>query len=273
MPIKGSDNMERNVFRDYLGAKIVSNNVILDYYSKIYYQANENLIDIYLDMDFEDKDVLSVVSSSDQIYTPKLLGARRVDGFDRNRLTKYYYYLRRWAIIYNDDLYPYPLINGDRNYLAKLLNKVVVWSDKEKDAYEFWKSIYIQGVYIDNLFYDDRVNVGKTLFEDNVKYLYDTCVEDLNYANCDLFSEVNGKRTYDYIMISNILEYCRGDKEKIKTVRDNLFKLLNKDGTVICSHLIRKPIGMDDKELEVFDEKFEFDDYGMNKGYVYKKRG
>ncbi len=272
MPIERSDYMERNVFRDYLGAKVISDGKMLDNYSQLYYQANENLVDIYLDLDFEDKDVLSVVSSSDQIYTPKLLGARRVDAFDKNRLTKYYYYLRRWAIIYNNDLYPYGIIDGNRSYLVKLLNKVVVWSDEELDAYHFWHMIYVKDIDLNTLFFEDRVNDGKTLFDNKVDFVQDVCLDDLRFNNYNFFENIRSKRKYDYVMMSNIIEYCNGDVDKLKAVRNNLHKLLKEDGKVICSRLIYKHVDINELEVKVFSELFDLTDYGNKEGYTYTKK-
>ncbi len=272
MPIERSDNMNRDLFRDYLSAKVISENKILDNYTKIYPKANENLVDVYLDLDFEDKDVLSVVSSSDQIFTPKLLGARRVDGFDRNRLTKYYYYLRKWTIKYNKEIYPTDLIEGDKDYLLQLLSKVKVSSDEEKDAYTFWMFMYNHVAEINNLFFTDDKNVGETLFDNNVHYLEKLDLQDLDFYNYNFFDDIESDRTYDYIMMSNIIEYCRSNEIKLTYVRDNLYDLLNDNGIVICSHLIHQSSGMDDQELRVFNDCFEYNDYGLDKGYTYIKR-
>lgn len=264
--------MKDRVLRDYLGARLVSNNCILDYYSKVYYQANENLVDIYLDQDFEDKDVLSVVSSSDQIYTPKLLGAKKVDGFDRNRITKYYYYMRRWAITYNNEIYPYKLIDGDLTYLYNLLSKVEAHSSEEQEALDFWNRLLIDEVNVGNIFYDDMVNIGNTLFDKNIKYLKDVCLEDLSFVNIDFFKDIKSKNKYDFVLMSNIIEYCMEDISNLRIVRDNLYKLLKDKGKVICSRLINKNIGISNKEIDVFNELFSLEDYSSSKGYVYSKR-
>ncbi len=40
------------------------------------------------------------------------------------------------------------------------------------------------------------------------------------------------------MLISNILEWARGDKPKFRIVSENLSKLLNLNGNVVCSSLI-----------------------------------
>lgn len=264
--------MDKDLFRDYLSAKVISENKLLDNYYKLYYRANENLVDIYLDLDFEDRDVLSVVSSSDQIFTPMLLGAKTVDGFDRNRLTKYYYYLRKWAIKYNRDVYPIELIDGNNEYLVDLLNKVRVSSNEEANAYRFWRLLLNHEAKLENLFYVDDKNKGETLFEDNIKYLQGLRFNDLNFNNYNFNSPIDSDKKYDYILMSNIIEYARGEDDKYKSIRDNLSNLLKDNGIVICSHLIHKASGIDNRELEIFDDKFEYNDYGMDKGYTYIKK-
>ena len=263
--------MEIKVLSDYLGAKMISGNYVSEFYDRLYYQANENLVDIYLDLDFEGKDVLSVVSSSDQIYTPKLLGAKHVDGFDKNRMAEYYYYMRKWAIKYNNQIYPYELVDGDTNYLKKLLDKVQFDSKEEKNALDFWKIVYNQKLNIEKLFYEDDVNVGNTLFDNNIKYIKDVSLDDLNFYNLNLFDKMSSNKKYDYIMMSNILEYCRSDSNKLKIVRDNLYKLLNDEGIIICSRLINKRVGINEVELKTFKELFKLNDYGPREGYTYVK--
>ena len=265
--------MEKSVFLDSMGAEFICNDgQLLDCYDKIYPEVNEDLVDIYLDLDFEDKDVLSVVSSSDQIYTPKILGARHVDGFDRNRLTKYYYYMRRWAIKYNKQIYPYGLIDGNRKYLYDLLTKVKASSKSETNALNFWIDLYNKDVKIENLFYEDTVNVGQTLFSDNIRYIKDVSSDDLRFYNLNMFEKFDTDKTYDYVMMSNIIEYAHGDINTLKTVRNNLYNLLNKDGKVICSRLMNKRCGFNEEELSTFGELFDIYDYGCEEGYTYTKK-
>ena len=264
--------MDKLLLRDYLSARVISDNKELDNYSKMYYQTNENLVDVYLDLDFEDKSVLSVVSSSDQLFTPMLLGAREVDGFDKNRLTKYYYYLRKWVIKYNKEVYPMEMVQGNKDYLIKLLEKVRVSSEEEAKAYKFWRLLYNHDTNLESLFTEDDRNIGKTLFDDNVHYLEQLNLGQLNFSDYNFFEDIDSSKKYDFIMMSNILETSRNSLGKLVVARDNLNRLLNRNGIVICSHLIHQATGMNDLELEVFSEKFEFDDYGLDKGYVYKKR-
>ena len=264
--------MDKLLLRDYLSARVIADNKQLDDYSKMYYKTNENLVDLYLDLDFEDKSVLSVVSSSDQIFTPMLLGAREVDGFDKNRLTKYYYYLRKWVIKYNKEVYPMDMVQGNKDYLIKLLEKVRVSSEEEAEAYKFWRLLHNHDTNIENLFTEDDRNIGKTLFDDNIHYLEELNLGQLNFYDYNFFDDLDGSKKYDIIMMSNILETSRNSLGKLVVARNNLNRLLKSDGIVICSHLIHQATGMNGLELEVFDKDFDYIDYGLKNGYIYVKK-
>ena len=262
--------MTKEVLKDFMGARLVSNNMCSDDYTKIYPKSNENLVDIYLDLNFEGKDVLSVVSSSDQIYTPKLLGANTVDAFDSNLLTKYYYYMRKWAILCKNDIYPYGLIDGDLSYLGDILSTIKITSKEEKDAFDFWSLIYKNGLDVSKIFYDD--DKVDTLFNDKIDYIKDISKEELNFIHIDFFDDVYLSKKYDYIIMSNIIEYCKRDKYKLEKVRDNLSGLLKRKGKVICSNLINSKVGIDELEKITFKESFKLKEYKTKEGYVYIKK-
>ena len=69
-----------------------------DDFAALYKNTNEDLTKILKDIDFKDKKVLTVQASSDQLFSSLILGAKEVDTFDANRLTEYYYYLRKWCL-------------------------------------------------------------------------------------------------------------------------------------------------------------------------------
>ena len=100
-----------NLLKDYLASRVVADNKVLesDEYGKMYYRTNEDLVEAYLDTDFQGKEVLSVLASSDQVFTARVLEAKTVDAFDKNRLTLYYFYLRLWTLKYEKELYPHIL--------------------------------------------------------------------------------------------------------------------------------------------------------------------
>ena len=97
---------------DFKMTEKLLNNVSVDGYGKIYFSSNEDLKTIFSNFDFKDKDVLTVAGSGDQAFYSYNDDAKKVDLFDKNKLTIYYYYLRKWIISYYDMFYPELLLNN-----------------------------------------------------------------------------------------------------------------------------------------------------------------
>ena len=238
--------MEKDIyFKDYLASRVIMDGKIIAGYDKVYYQINEDISDVLLGEDFTDKDVLSVLASADQYFMFKALDAKKVDSFDFNRLTMYYYFLRKWSIKYNNDVYPD--IFYDDSYVENLLEKVEVSSDLEKKALDFFKRHVSNGSDFSKLFYDvDAQPSGNTLFQ-NVRQLKKIVDSDFTFYNMDLFRNNRDLITkkYDYLYISNILDWAREDSSKITIAKDNLLSLLKYNGKVICSRLVNRSKSVD----------------------------
>ena len=69
-------------------------------YSKVYYSSNEDLNKLFSSIDMNNKSVLTVLASGAQALYCLNKGASKVDVFDVNKITKYYYGLRLLAIKY-----------------------------------------------------------------------------------------------------------------------------------------------------------------------------
>ena len=124
--------MSKDLFlKDYLVSRMITFGKKVDGYGQIFYQTNEDLIDPYLDVDFKDKKVLSVLGSGDQIFTSRYLEAETTDAFDFNRLSIYYFYLRLWSLQYRNQLYP-KILDGDNTWLLSLLQMVKPRNNHEK---------------------------------------------------------------------------------------------------------------------------------------------
>ena len=223
--------MEKDIFlKDYLVSRVMSMGKVVDGYSRLYYKANEDLVDQCLDVDFYHKDVLSVLASSDQVFTARYLEANTVDAFDFNRLTVYYYYLRIWSLKYKNELYPL-VLDENNKWLATLLRLVKPSTKMEQKALEFFKNHVKEDTNFINLFYEvDKQPIGRTLY-----------------------------KVYDILLISNILEWANGDKDKLQIAKDNLSRLLKKDGVVICSKLTNQSKEVD-QEKDIFSDSFTYDE-------------
>ena len=92
----------------------------------------------------------------------------------------------------------------------------------------------------------------------------------MQFVDFDIFGENKIEETYDMVLASNILEWARGDKGKFTVARENLNKILNPGGQVVCSSLINRSESTVFSERKIFDEAFTCTDY--TGGYVYTKK-
>ena len=66
--------MDKDIYlKDYLVSRILSFGKEVPGYGRVYYRTNEDLVDMYRDIDFEGKKVHSVLASSDQVFTSRFL--------------------------------------------------------------------------------------------------------------------------------------------------------------------------------------------------------
>ena len=255
---------------DFCASRVISFDKTLpcDYYDKTYYQTNEDLLDTYLDVDFYDKDVLTVLGSSDQVLTARFLDARRVDAFDKNILTKYYFYLRLWTIKYMNKLYPNVY---DNRFLKELLARVNPETKEEKEAYRFYLLHAKKNTTMSKLFYDIEAQPhGRTLYTEAGE-LTDCLDPNIDFYQLDLFKREEHPKKYDIIIISNILDWARHDREKLQNAAFNLNRYINKEGYILGSNLIQRSREEKEQEQSIMGEFFTLEEE-KEKSYVYKKK-
>jgi len=240
-------------------------------HDRIYYASNENLSSLLPSINMKDKKVLSVLASSDQLFHIYSQNPESVDTFDINLLTRYYYYLRKWAILYEDEYY-FDVFNNEKIY--NLLRKVKIQSEDEMDAFAYWNEFIrtFPPCLTNELFYrssnpfKNKINDLKRLKEALLKYKF-------RFINMDISSDIVSDK-YDVIVISNILEYyaCYGDKMCL--ARDNLFAMLNSDGKILSSYYMNSSCNPTEKFhfATVFDRRELYDDNYGNIGCVYTKK-
>lgn len=248
-------------------------------YSKIYPRSNEDLKVLFKNFSVKDKNVLSVLASSDQVFASYYLGAKSVDTFDLNFLTEHYYYLRKWLIEYKLEYYPdWGKFKSGSLWIRELLDSVECRSIEEEIAYKYW-SLYTKKIGDFN---------KKTIFRNEIKQTFDLIVDDINkmrdiirskdlkFVQEDISGHINKNKKYDVIILSNILEYCSFQMERLIRCRDNLFDILEDDGMIIATHLMdytTTPI-----ESQIFGERFDSDDFFnepkdlYGRGYYYIKK-
>jgi len=240
-----------NLVKDYDASKKIILNQSIDGYDKVCFSTNEDLLSCLKNLKIFQKNVLSVMGSCDQVFTFNYFGAN-VDSFDKNILSLYYYYLRRWNILYGEDVYPTDLINNSYFDLSMILNKVRPSTDEENTALHFWEKHINEKTDFSKLFFHMDV-MGNTIFTER-EDLLGTVKKEPNFINIDLFKPVIINKKYEIIYLSNIIEWSRNRKDILLVLRDNLDNLLDKNGIIICTNIANNN---DEIEKLVFSEKFD----------------
>ncbi len=264
-----------NPQRDFIASKFVIENSIFRRapgvfnYGSIFYRTNEDLIRAYTDIDFYEKDVLSVLSSGDHVLTARYLEAETVEAFDKNKLTLYYFYLRLWSIKYRNELYPRILINGT-DWLKELLAVVEPKTEMEQIALDFFNRHLNENTCFKELFINPRYQPpGKTPYRD-CSELKNYLSSELTFYNYNFFERFEPEKEYDIVLMSNILEWAQRDSRRVRIIAENLSKLTKSNGIVICSKLMNKAEDAEQIESKAFEPNFEYEP--MGNAYVYRRK-
>ena len=253
----------------------------------MYPWSNENLDELFKHIDVKDKKVLSVMASADQPLLCHLNGASRVDTFDRNYCTLYYFYLRKWII---ENTSKRILERFDEKFIKRVLQLAEPKNEIEKSALIFWRMLY------NSNFRENNYELNSKIFDIPLRkndYLlpYAKRIKEeigdinFNFYNIDIFKNIDINEEYDVIILSNILE-CAESVEQLKNARRNIIKLLKNDGVAVCSYKKNRMRSKKHRcEKDILSTKYyshylkpeEFlvktqDEYGVNDlGYQYRK--
>ncbi len=231
-----------------------------DKFALIYPFATEN-IDGYLSKyDLRSKSVLSVGSSNDQVINSYMLGANVVDSFDINPFTKFFFDLKKAAILalsYEEYLeffcyynYPKKYARNKNAFSLESFNKIRIYLNG--DSLVFWSTLFntFSGIRIrkklfskDEDFYKVVIHENAYLTRENF-YILKKKIQKLKptFYNVD-FRDVSGhlNRKYDYIMLSNIAMHIESMYESPiqEFARDikNLAEFINENGVMFISYL------------------------------------
>ncbi len=203
--------------------KLERRNETFNKYSGVYSFTTENIKGYFNERDIKNKNILTIAASGDHIFNAMLLGAKNIDCFDINKLTKYYIILKKTAIsklsyeefieffIKDKKLKNYKKVFNVSTY-SKLRNSLPT------DVKVFWDIIFLikDGYQVRNstLFFKDVINSeifysNNYMNEDNyykLKKIIDNY--NLKFYNCnlkDLPKLLNNK--YDTIYLSNLINY------------------------------------------------------------------
>ena len=182
-------------------------------------------------VDFSNKEkALTVLSSGDHVFNLLNYGIYNIDAFDTNRLTEYYVFGIKQALILKYNYFEFLTV------LRKLLNSISLDEEMEiltsllpfmdKKYREFWNQI-INYNYIIQKNYEIKFNLFRMLFinidtPENItkcnsylssKERYDIVKENINKTNIsfrcidalNLGEKINKK--FDIVILSNIIDY------------------------------------------------------------------
>lgn len=225
-------------------------------FERIYPFSNENINECFSCFSLENKKCLTVLSSGDQVLDLCLRGSNDITSFDINPLTKYYFELKKAALLSNITLDEYLRFFcfkdynpcNTNNFLVfdqDLFNKIVPFLSN--DAYLFWNSLFkefkileIRGVKSIFEYWDEpnKDILKETIFylSGNNYYKLKEKIKDLKFSfiNCDIRNlQGNLNMEYDFIYLSNIIQYIESmyrnilNKKRLDSLNDKeIIKLL-----------------------------------------------
>ena len=245
----------------YTAKERCEGNIILDEasmngFEEIYPFTTENIAG-YIDyFDLQDKSLLTVGSSGDQIINAAFKGAKDITLLDINPYAKYYYYLKTAGLLelnltdfneffrYNDypKVFKYNKKVFDKASYKKLKSTL---KSLDNDSYLFWDELFdmYQPDHIRfSLFSNDEYGtsvLGKSNLYLQSENTYDeakTKLKELRpeFINEDIFKS-NLTKNYDNIWLSNIACYLYQDR--IKGMTDKFADKLAVDGKLLISYL------------------------------------
>ena len=222
------------------------------YFYSIYLFTTENIAG-YIDyFDLNDKSLLTVGSSGDQILNAILKGCHNITLLDINPFVKYYYYLKASAIL-NLNIDEYLSFFKHKDYINKnafnvnALNQVQeTLKEINYESYLFWNhlsELCEPSAIKKQLFFfnecDTKRIIGSNPYLLN-KENYELLKEKVSsieptFITKDIF-KYNLNEKYDNIWLSNIAIYLT----RYDTIDELLIKyynLLNENGTILYSYL------------------------------------
>lgn len=224
---------------------------------KIYPFTTENISGYINYFDFNDKSLMSVGSSCDQILNAILFGCKDITLVDINPFCKFYYYLKVAAIIelnYDEFLlffryidYPKVFNNNIDAFNINLFNRIkdtlriidfqsyMFWDD----LFQMFSPLYVRQIMFSNDEYRNSMlaRCNPYLCNTNTYMILRNKIKKINpkFINGNI-DTINLDRCYDNIWLSNILTDWYSTKS-IKEIFLRYEKLLNNNGKILISYL------------------------------------
>ena len=270
-------------------------------FEMIYPFTNENIKDMFSCFNFKDKECLSILGSSDQVFDMYLRGAKSITAFDINPLTKYLFYLKRAALradLTKEEYLSFFCSSENYDELKKSFNEETftrIVPFLKGNSYKFWTELYTRysGYKIreqDCLFSFDEYK--RSTLESIVYYLSDEGFEKVKEISSSIkitFVNKNIKdlilsKNYDLMYFSNLIQYASSifyqqslyetkyeeEKVSLQEFKDFIIQYkdnLNDNGVMIIGYIYT--ILEECDTIAIFNKKIR-DEVFPNDTYSYK---
>lgn len=234
-------------YLDYMGAIKSLNKKGYSKYSKLYPFTTENIKGYMQGINLKNKKVLTVTGSFDHSLNAILLGCRELTNFDINKLSYYIAQLKIGAlkVLPLNEFLSFFNIDNSSSLDYKVFEKIKKRLNKR--TLTFFELLY-KNNYMNKLFihkYKINKNTNSYLTENNYLKLRNLInkvkVTFITSNVVDLPKIIKDK--FDYIFLSNISDYLKSiyNRDYLKSfslfIKNQLSKLLNCEGKVICAYI------------------------------------
>ena len=272
---------------------IISEDMNGKQFEKIYPFSNENIAKCLSNFNLKEKDCLTVLGSGDQALDMFYHNAKTIDAFDINPLTKYYFYLKKAALMsrisYQEylrffcyEFYPKHYTENQEAFNEKTFNKLVPYL--KDDNYTFWSSLFdtfnfnpLKIRKSNGLFTSDELphqvlsQTTTYLNEENYYKLGEKASNiNINFLNSNIKNlEQNLTQQYDFIYLSNIIQYTNtlyennillpvsqnriNELESYKNIVENLATHLKENGQMVAGYLYEPDRNSSFRGKAIFD--------------------
>ncbi len=258
-----------NINDDILKLPKIMNGTLDGDWNSIYSRNTEDLNRIASHIDFRNKEIYSVLSSSDILFYLYLNGAKKVDTFDINSLTYRYYFLRKWLLESNfldaenlgikeiDSIIKSHRNANDINERESCLLWQYYLDLKQKEKFYEESSFRF---YNDALFENCYMKFDFPYSEEEIKKLVDKLNSNkLDFEVIDILSDsYNNSQKYDIVYLSNILDLKTANY--VENAMNNMNKLLKDNGIVVCTNMVNHPyFDLFSEQTNIFSKYFEYE--------------
>lgn len=199
-------------------------------FERLYPYTNENINSLFNQFNLQDKNCLTILGSGDQTLDMCLNGSYNITAFDINPLTKYYFKLKKAALLANISIekyleffcyydYFYYYQTNKFSFHPDTFSKICSYLDE--DSYKFWCSLYRE-------YHPLQIRNGNSLFlphelkhnilRQTIGYLnnetnFNILKEKIRNLNFSFINEdINNlpdflNKQYDFIYLSDIIQY------------------------------------------------------------------